>query len=116
MSSMSRFMSDLSAREDVHDDRSSSGSFKTDGSVSGAIECFFAGPSASVSGNHHASSTRDFMRELRSHAESSHERSEQGTRAWSAVPVGGVQSRRKAEGETERSFGAVTRTASNSTT
>ncbi|HEY9548857.1 MAG TPA: hypothetical protein VIR45_05095 [Kiloniellaceae bacterium] len=113
MSSMSRFMSDLSAREDVHDDRSSSGSFKTDGSVSGAIESFFAGPSASVSGNHNASSTRDFMRELRSHAESSHERSEQGTRAASSVSVGEVQSRSHAEGESESSFESSTRTVSN---
>jgi hypothetical protein len=113
MSSMSRFMSDLSVREDVDQDRSSSGSFKTDGSVSGALESFFVGPSASVSGSHNASSTLDFTRELRSHAESSHERSVQATRASSSVSVGEVQSRSHAEGESESTFESATRTISN---
>src|SRR3546814_12924658 len=76
MSSMSRVMSDRSVREDVDENRSSSGSFRTDGSVSGALESFFVGPSATVKGNYNAASTLDFTRELRSHAESSHERSE----------------------------------------
>jgi hypothetical protein len=113
MSSMDRFMSDLSSREDVEQDRSSSGSFKTDGSVSGALESFFVGPSASVSGSHNASSTLDFTRELRSHAEASHERSVQATRASSSVSVGEVQSRSHAEGESESTFESSTRTISN---
>jgi len=113
MSSMDRFMSDLSVREDVSSERSSSGSFKTDGSVSGALETLFLGPSASVSGSHNASSTFDFMRELKSHAEASHERSMQATRTASSVSVGEVQSRTHAEGESEESFEASTRTISN---
>ena len=113
MSSMDRFMSDLSVREDVQSDRSSSGSFKTDGSVSGALESFFVGPSASVSGSHNASSTFDFMRELRSHAESSHNRSVQATRAASSVSVGEVQTRTHAEGESESTFESATRSISN---
>lgn len=113
MSSMSRFLSDLSVREDIDADRSSSGSFKTDGSVSGALETFFVGPSASVSGSHSASSTFDFTRELSSHAEASHERSVQATRAASSVSVGEVQSRSHAEGESESTFEAATRTIAN---
>jgi hypothetical protein len=113
MSSMDRFMSDLSVREDIESDRSSSGSFRTDGSVSGALETLFLGPSASVSGSHNASSSFDFMRELRSHAESSHNRSVQVTRAASSVSVGEVQSRTHAEGESEETFEASTRTISN---
>jgi hypothetical protein len=113
MSSMSRFLSDLSVREDVEADRSSSGSFRTDGSVSGAIESFFFGPSASASGSYNASSTFDFTRELRSHAEASHERSVQATRAASSVSVGEVQSRVHAEGESESTFEAATRSISN---
>ena len=113
MSSMSRFMSDLSVREDIDSDRSSSGSFKTDGSVSGALETFFFGPSASASGSHNASSSLDFTRELRSHAESSHERSVQATRAASSVSVGEVQSRVHAEGESESTFESATRTLHN---
>lgn len=113
MSSMDRFMSDLSVRDDVDSDRSSSGSFKTDGSVSGALETFFLGPSASVSGSYNSSSTFDFLRELSSHAESSHERSVQATRASSSVAVGEVQSRSHAEGESESTFESATRTISN---
>lgn len=113
MSSMDRFMSDLSVREDIESDRSSSGSFRTDGSVSGALETLFLGPSASVSGSHNASSSFDFMRELRSHAESSHNRSVQVTRAASSVSVGEVQSRSHAEGESEETFEASTRSISN---
>lgn len=113
MSSMSRFLSDLSVREDVQANQSSSGSFRTDGSVSGAIETFFLGPSATVKGSYNASSTFDFARELRSHAESSHQRSVQATRAASSVSVGEVQTRTHAEGESESSFEAATRTIAN---
>lgn len=113
MSSMDRFMSDLSVREDVQSGSSSKGSFKTDGSVSGALESFFVGPSASVSGSYNSSSTFDFMRELSSHAEASHERSVQATRASSSVSVGEVQSRSHAEGESEATFESATRTISN---
>jgi hypothetical protein len=113
MTSMSHFMSDLSVREDVDVQQSSSGSARTEGSVSGAIESFFFGPSASASGSYNASSTFDFARELTSHAESSHERSVQATRAASSVAVGEVQSRSHAEGESESSFEASTRTISN---
>lgn len=113
MSAMDRFMSDLSVREDVRSNSSSQGSFKTDGSVSGALESFLLGPSASVGGTHDARSTFDFMRELRSHAESSHERSVQATRASSSVSVGEVQSRSHAEGESESTFESATRTISN---
>ncbi|MFQ5467253.1 MAG: hypothetical protein ACE5DS_03870, partial [Kiloniellaceae bacterium] len=113
MSSMSRFLSDLSVREDVEADRSSSGSFRTDGSVSGAIESFFVGPSASASGSYNGSSTFDFTRELSRHAEASHERSVQATRASSSVSVGEVQSRVHAEGESESTFEAATRSISN---
>lgn len=113
MSSVSRFMSDLTLRDDVESDRSSSGSFKTEGSVSGALESFFVGPSASASGSYNASSTFDFLRELSSHAESSHERSVQATRTASSVTVGEVQSRSHAEGESESTFESSTRTISN---
>lgn len=113
MSSMSRFLSDLSVREDVEADRSSSGSFRTDSSVSGILETIFSGPSASISGSHNASSTFDFTRELKSHAESSHERSVQATRALNSVSVGEVQTRTHAEGESESSFEAASRTIEN---
>lgn len=114
MNSMDRFMSDLSVRDDIDADRSSSGSFKTDGSASGALETFFAGPSVSVSGSHNSSSTFDFLRELSSHARSSHERSVEATRTASSVTIGEVQTRSHAEGESESTFEASTRSIANS--
>jgi len=113
MSSFDRFMSDLSVRDDVQADRSSSGSFNTEGSTSGALQTFFGGASVSVSGNYNSSSSFDFLRELSSHAESSHERSVQATRTSSSVTVGEVQSRSHAEGESESTFEASTRSISN---
>ncbi len=113
MSSMDRFMSDLSIRDDIDSDRSSKGSFHTEGSTSGALETVFAGASAELSGNYNASSTFDFLRELKSHAEGSHERSVEATRTSSSVTVGEVQSRTHAEGESESTFEAATRTISN---
>jgi hypothetical protein len=113
MSAMDRFMSDLTVREEGGSQASSSGSFKTDGSVSGAIESFFVGPSVSASGSYNAQSSFDFSRELTRHAEGSHERSVQATRAASSVAVGEVQSRTHAEGESESSFEAATRVIEN---
>ena len=113
MSSMDRFMSDLSVRDDIDSDRSSKGSFHTEGSTSGALETVFAGASAEVSGNYSASSTFDFLRELSSHAEGSHERSVEATRTSSSVTVGEVQTRSHAEGESESTFEAATRSISN---
>jgi hypothetical protein len=113
MSSMDRFMSDLSIRDDIDSDRSSKGTFHTEGSTSGALETVFAGASAELSGNYSASSTFDFLRELKSHAEGSHERSVEATRTASSVTVGEVQSRTHAEGESESTFEASTRAISN---
>ncbi|GAB4392888.1 MAG: hypothetical protein Tsb0032_10220 [Kiloniellaceae bacterium] len=113
MSSMDRFMSDLSIRDDIDSDRSSKGSFHTEGSTSGALETVFAGASAEISGNYNSSSTFDFLRELSSHAEGSHERSVEATRTASSVTVGEVQTRSHAEGESESTFEAATRSISN---
>jgi hypothetical protein len=113
MSSMSRMMSDISSREDIREGSSSSGSFRTDGSVSGALETFFVGGSAKVSGEYSAESIRDFSRELYSHAEVSHGTSVESVRAASSVSMGEVQSRQHAEGESEDSYEASTRSFSN---
>lgn len=113
MSSMDRFMSDLTVTDQGGGSSQNSGSFNTEGSVSGAIESFFAGPSASASGSYDAQSSFDFMRELNRHAEASHERSVNATRAASSVSVGEVQQRAHAEGESESTFEASTRTIEN---
>lgn len=113
MSSFDRFMSDISTRETINANESSSGSFRTDGSVSSALESLLFGPSATVSGSFNNTSTFDFVRELSSHAEASHERSVSATRASSSVSVGEVQTRNHAEGESESTFESATRSIAN---
>jgi hypothetical protein len=113
MTSMDRFMSDLTVNESGGGSSQSSSEFKTEGSVSNWTDAIFGRPDARVEGNFSAESSYDFMRELRRHAESSHERTVQGTRAASSVAVGEVQTRNHAEGETESAFEASTRILEN---
>jgi hypothetical protein len=113
MSSMSDFMSDLSVRDHAHSSNKSSGSATGHAETSGAIESFFAGPSVDVSGSYNAESTSDFLRELSQHAQSSHRRSEQGTRTASSVSVGEVQTRSHAEGQTQDHFESASREFAN---
>lgn len=116
MSSMERFMSDLSVSESSRDASSKSSSntstdFEAGGGLIGAI---FGGPSVEVSGNFsNASSVHDFSRNLKQHAESSHNRSVQATRIVNTVSVGEVNSRSHAEGESEDHFESSSRSFSN---
>jgi hypothetical protein len=113
LTSMNRFMSDLTVTD--RNSGSSSSKSHVDASVSarGAIESFFAGPGGSASGNYSGSSSFDFLRELRQHAESSHYRSEQATRSVNAVQVGEVNTRTHVEGQSEDHFESSSRQFSN---
>lgn len=113
MSSVDRFMSDLTVTDTGSGDSENSSEFDTEGSVSNWAAGIFGRPNARVRGNFSAESSYDFMREMRRHAESSHERSVQGTRAANSVAVGEVQSRAHAEGETESAYEASTRMIQN---
>lgn len=113
MSAMDRFMSDLTVNESGGGSSESSSQFKTEGSVSNWAEAIFSRPDARVSGNFSGRSSYDFMRDLRRHAESSHERTVQGTRAANSVAMGEVQTRTHAEGETQSTFEASTRVLEN---
>ena len=101
MDAYESFMSDLESREETQASSSSSGSASSKGSTSGLFGTIFNGPSASISGSYDASSTKDFMRELRVHAEASHNKSIHMTRETSAVQVGEVQTKKHVEGESE---------------
>src|SRR6185295_12872776 len=113
MSSMSDFMSDISARDHAHSSNQSSGSATGHAETNGAIQAFFSGPSVDVSGSYNAQSTSDFLRELNQHAQSSSHRSEQGTRAASSVSVGEVQTRSHSEGQSEDHFESASREFTN---
>lgn len=113
MASMSEFMSDLTVTDRGSARASSSSNFSTSGSTSGAIESFLFGASVGVKGSFDSQSTSEFGRELRRHAESSHNRSVQATRASSSVSVGEVNRRTHAEGESESHFESSSRVFSN---
>ncbi len=113
MTSVDRFMSDLTVNETGGGSAESSSEFETEGSVSNWTDAIFGRPDAKVEGSFSAESSFDFMRELNRHAEASHERSVQGTRAANSVAVGEVQSRSHAEGESESTYEASTRTIQN---
>ena len=113
MSSMDRFMSDLTVRDQSSGSASSESEFETEGSVSNWAASFFGRPNARVEGEFSGSSTFDFMRELSSHASSSHSRSVSATRAANSIAIGEVQSRTHAEGESESAYEASTRIIEN---
>lgn len=113
MASMSDFMSDVSSRDSIKSSNKSKGSAQGHAETSGAIESFFAGPSVDVSGSYSAESSSDFLRELSSHAQSSHRRSEIAVRASNSVSVGEVQSRTHTETESQDHFESASREFSN---
>jgi hypothetical protein len=113
MKSMDRYMSDLTATDSGSSESASHSDFETDVDGSYASIGFAGGGSVNVEGNFNSRSTGSFMRELKNHAETSHDRSVQATRAANAVQIGEVQSRSHAEGESEDSFEASTRTFEN---
>ncbi len=109
MSSMDRYMSDLSIRDRISDDSRSNSSFEVSGGADYWSLGFVGGGGADVSGNFSASSSRDFLRDLNRHSESSHSRSVQATRAVNAVQMGEVSSRSHAEGESETTYESSSR-------
>ncbi len=113
MTSMDRFMSDLTVSESASGGSSTDSEFETEGSVSNWTSAIFGRPNARVEGEFSAESSFDFMREIERHAGSSHERSVQGTRAANSVAVGEVQTRFHAEGESESANEASTRSLEN---
>jgi hypothetical protein len=113
MASMNRFMSDLTVSEYARSTSSSSNSYGVETDTPGLLGGLFGGADVEVSGSHSASSTREFIRELRSHAESSSYRSLEATRTASSVSVGEVSTRRHVETESEQHYEASSRTFSN---
>lgn len=113
MDSVDKFMSDLESSDRSSASSSSSGSASSSAGTSGLLGSIFNGPSVSMSGQYNAQSTRDFLREIHAHAESSHNRSVQMTRESSSISIGEVSSRQHTEGESESHLESSSRTFHN---
>jgi hypothetical protein len=113
MNSFESFISGLESRDQSSSSSTTSGSSSTGASTSGIFGKLFNGPSVSVSKSFNGASTRDFIRELNVHAESSHNRSVHVTREANATQIGEVQTRQHAEGESENHFESSGRNSQN---
>lgn len=103
------FMQSVESREATSADSSVSSSTSGSAGTNSILGAIFNGPSVSMSGSFNGSSTMDFVRELSSHVEASHNRSIQMTRQANSVQMGEVQSRYHAEGESESHYESSSR-------
>ena len=113
MRSMRAFMADENVQDRGEDNYSEQGKWDFHGDASGSIGFFSASADTNARGSHSASSTRDYLREHRGHAEMSDNQSVEATRRAHSISIGEVSTRSHAEGETEDHFEASSREFSN---
>lgn len=109
MRSLDRYMSDLTVTDEGSAESASHSDFETDVDGSYASIGFVGGGSVNVEGDFNSRSSSSFVRQLSSHARTSHDRSTLAARAANAIQIGEVQSRTHAEGESESAYEASTR-------
>jgi hypothetical protein len=113
MSSVGREMSDLTITEQGNSSSHAWGDWGAEMDSSYATVIFAGAAGGSIEGQYDDQSTREFMRSLKSHAESSHYRSEMVTRTSSSISIGEVSSRTHISGESEDHFESSSRTFAN---
>jgi len=113
MSSMHDFMSDLESSDRSTSNTTSKSHSDGHAGTGNFLDNLFNGPSVNMSGNHSASSTSDFLRELHTHARASDHRSEEASRTASSVSIGEVQTRTHTEGESQDHFESSSREFAN---
>ncbi len=107
------FMSDENVTDRGSDNYSEQGKWDFHGDASGSLGFLSASASTNAKGSHSASSTRDYLREHRAHAEMSDNQSVEATRKAHSISIGEVSSRTHSEGETEDHFESSSREFSN---
>ena len=113
MRSLRAFMSDENVVDRGNENFSEQGKWDFHGDASGSIGFFSASADTNARGSHSASSTRDYMREHKAHAEMSDNLSVEATRKAHSVSVGEVSTRAHTEGESEDHFESSSREFSN---
>jgi hypothetical protein len=107
------FMSDENVVDRGNDNYTEQGKWDFHGDASGSLGFFSASADANARGSHSASSTRDYMREHRAHAETSDNQSVEATRRAHSISVGEVSSRTHTQGESEDHFESSSREFTN---
>ncbi len=113
MRAMRAFMADENVVDRGSERYSEQGKWDFHGDASGSLGFFSASADTNARGSHSASSTRDYLREHRAHAEMADNQSVEATRKAHSVSIGEVSSRSHTEGETEDHFEASSREFSN---
>jgi hypothetical protein len=113
MRSLRAFMSDQNVVDRGEDNYSTQGKWDFHGDASGSIGFLSASASTNARGSHSGSSSRDYLREHRAHAEVSDSLSVEATRKAHSLSVGEVSSRTHVEGESEDHFESSSRQFSN---
>jgi hypothetical protein len=113
MRALRSFMSDQNVTDRGEDNYSEQGKWDFHGDASGSLGFLSASASTNARGSHSASSTRDYLREHRAHAEMSDNQSVEATRKAHSLSIGEVSTRTHIEGESEDHFEASSREFSN---
>jgi hypothetical protein len=113
MRSLRSFMSDQNVTDRGSDNYSEQGKWDFHGDASGSLGFLSASASTNAKGSHSASSTRDYLREHRAHAEMSDKQSVEATRMAHSLSIGEVSSRAHSEGESSDHFESSSRSFSN---
>lgn len=111
--SLRAFMADENVTDRGSDNYSEQGKWDFHGDASGSIGFLSASASTNARGSHSASSTRDYLREHRAHAQMADNLSVESTRKAHSLSIGEVSSRTHSEGESEDHFESSSREFSN---
>jgi len=107
--SLRAFMTDENVVDRGNDKYADQGKWDFHGDASGSLGFFSASADANARGSHSASSTHDWLREHRAHAEMSDNLSVEATRKAHSLSIGEVSSRTHTEGESEDHFESSSR-------
>lgn len=113
MRSLRAFMSDQNVVDSGEENYSEQGKWDFHGDASGSLGFFSASADTNARGSHSASSTHDYLREHKAHAEVADNLSVEATRKAHSVSIGEVSTRTHVEGESEDHFEASSRQFSN---